>query len=351
MGDFSESIPIFYAVNDRYVPYLAVSMSSLIAHTDPQNNYEIYILQQHLSKDHQIALQKLTTHNVKIHLISMGKRLARLQSEHNTLRGDYETLTIYYRLFISAMFPEYQRAIYLDADTVLLTDIAELYRVNLHNNILGAVPDAFARRYHDTVNYVNCYLGLDMDHYFNSGVLLMDLQKLRDYRFIEEFSHLLSRYHFDVLAADQDYLNTICQGSIYRLPVQWNASPTVDGRNTVEHPKLVHYAFFDKPWLHRHVSYENVFWQAAASTKFDHQLKDQCQSDGENRQNREQQVIDGLLGHARQLINTTPSLASVFRSGEEQPLCLNQAHKPLRIFTMRSKGKTSMQKSNRMMPN
>lgn len=343
------SIPIFYAVDDCYVPYLTVSISSLINHSNPINHYEIYILHQKLTKNHQVGLLALATKNVNIHLISMGKRLAGIQNEHNTLRGDYETLTIYYRLFISEMFPEYPRAVYLDADTIVLDDIAKLFYVNLHNNLLGAVPDAFARRYPDSINYVKQFLGLDMRQYFNSGVLVMDLQKLRQYHFIENFAHLINKYHFTVLAADQDYLNTMCQQMIFCLPTSWNVFPTTNKSEPINNPQLIHYAFFDKPWLHDSVSYSRYFWEMAAKTRFYPELLRKSRHDNSSRQKHEHQVIDGLLKHARQLIATTPSFASIYRTGKEHPLCLSQASKPLKTFTMPSKEKTLTPKSNLMM--
>lgn len=346
----TEAIPVFYAVNEKYVPYLTVSITSLIDHSNPQRQYELYVLNQNLSKSSQVALQDLAKSNVSIHLISMGKRLASLQNEHNTLRGDYETLTIYYRLFIADMFPEYHRAIYLDADTILRDDIAKLYQTDLHGNLIGAVPDAFARRYDEAVQYVDRSLGLDMDHYFNSGVMLMDLQALRDNHFSRLFMHLLNTYHLDLLAADQDYLNTICQGLIETLPETWNANPTKDGREPVKNPKLVHYAFFDKPWLHQAIPYDEYFWPEAAKSRYFKQLTDQQNAaDEDERLAKQGQIIEGLLAHARQLSSQQESFKALFQSGKEHPLCSNQAHKPLRIFTTLSNDATSTPKLNQTM--
>lgn len=298
----SYSIPVFYAVDDRYTKYLLVSITSLIANTYPGQHYDIYILHQRLNRSNQAQLQQLSTNNVTIHLVSMGKKLTALQKEHNTLRGDYETLTIYFRLFIAEMFPEYQRAIYLDADTCLTDDVAKLYQLDLHDNYVGAVPDTFAQRFQDTIDYVNNIVGVPNKQYYNSGVLLMDLQRLRETNFSEHFLNLLNTYHFDVLAADQDYFNAICQHHIYHLPDSWNALPPANNNQPLlKQPQLVHYNFFDKPWLHRNVPYAAIFWRYAKLTPYYNEFADQLAHDGAKRQARERQIIDGLLKHARQI--------------------------------------------------
>ena len=51
---------------------------------------------------------------------------------------DYYNMTTYFRFFIAEMFPEYDKAIYLDSDTVVQGDISELYRTELGDCWVGA---------------------------------------------------------------------------------------------------------------------------------------------------------------------------------------------------------------------
>ena len=66
------------------------------------------------------------------------------QPTENRLRADYFTPTIFFRLFIPSMFPEYSKGIYLDSDIVVLGDISKLYRVDIENYLLGACIENFA---------------------------------------------------------------------------------------------------------------------------------------------------------------------------------------------------------------
>lgn len=314
-------IPVFYATDDNYAHYLSVSISSLIATSSPKQKYRVHVLYYHLSSANMITLQNLSTVNVNIQLVKMSRQIKNLHSEHSPLRGDYETLTIYFRLFIPTMFPEFHKVIYLDADTCVLDDIANLYNVDLQGNFIAAVPDSFAATHPTTIEYVEKVLGLNIKSYFNSGVLLMDLQALRDAHFVNNFLHLLSTYHLDVLAADQDYLNTICQNLFLSLDSSWNFQPSIRSSTPLEvKPHIVHYCFFEKPWHYNNIPYAEYFWKYAAETNFKNEFLQEQDSYTEKDKMREKQVLDGLLNHAKQVIKSNQGFKFLYESGKECPL-------------------------------
>ena len=57
--------------------------------------------------------------------------------------------------------------------------------------------------------YMEEAVGVSRYEYINSGVLLMNLNKLREKEFDKHFLNLLNTYHFDCIAPDQDYINAI----------------------------------------------------------------------------------------------------------------------------------------------
>ena len=54
---------------------------------------------------------------------------------------EYYSKTTYVRLFIAEMFPEIDKAIYIDSDTVVLGDIAQLYAYDLGDAYVGACKE------------------------------------------------------------------------------------------------------------------------------------------------------------------------------------------------------------------
>ena len=125
-------IPIFYAADENYLPYLSVSLSSLIENANKAYVYKIYILHAGIDAKKSEEILKYQTDDFRIAFVNVAKRLEEVKISLQ-LR-DYYTGATYYRIFIAGMFPQYKKAIYLDSDTVVLGDISELFTVDLKNN-------------------------------------------------------------------------------------------------------------------------------------------------------------------------------------------------------------------------
>ncbi|MCI1284213.1 MAG: glycosyltransferase family 8 protein [Lacticaseibacillus songhuajiangensis] len=264
--------PIFYAVDDAYVPALAVSIQSLIAHTTPDKQYAIVILNRGLHFENEARLRSMATGNVSIELVPMAQQIAAcLTDTGNKLRADYFTLTIYYRLFIAEMFPQYDKALYLDADTLLRGDVADLLATDVQGKLMAAAVDPLIANDPLLARYAEHSVGVPSVDYVNSGVLVMNLKAMRDLDFASHFTSLLQIYKFKSIAPDQDYINAIAHDRLVHITSEWNMQEeTPDGD-----AKLVHYNLFKKPWHYRDVPYADEFWQHAAQTPFSDQLRGQ----------------------------------------------------------------------------
>ena len=185
----------------------------------------------------------------------------------NRLRCDYFTLTIYFRLFIAAMFPQYDKAVYIDSDVVVTGDVGELYDMDLGDNLIGACVDRSVSDVPPLVHYMENAVGVPHDRYINSGVLLMNLAAQRREGFEAHFLHLLTAYGCDTIAPDQDYLNAMCAGRILYLPEEWDAMPH-DTRPPLDNPRIVHYNLFSKPWCYDGIQYGDLFWYYAADSGY-----------------------------------------------------------------------------------
>eukprot|EP00049_Salpingoeca_infusionum_P010137 m.171596 g.171596 ORF g.171596 m.171596 type:complete len:967 (+) comp14554_c0_seq1:291-3191(+) len=111
------------------------------------------------------------------------------------------------------------RLLFLDCDTLIRGDIAELWQSSLHGKPLGAVVDFGHPHGHDTLAKHGWKVGCDL--YFNAGVLLMDVAALRKncdewFEFAVGQSGLLKHQ-------DQDVMNLWLQGQWHSLPLKWNA--------------------------------------------------------------------------------------------------------------------------------
>lgn len=266
-------IPVFFASDDNYVPFLAVTVKSIELHATEGNIYDIKVLSDGLNEKSARSLSALNSEYVNIEIINIEEVI---KSHRGSLRErlrDYYSESIFYRIFIAELFPELDRAIYIDCDTVLVDDIAKLYDEDIGENILGAVADECIPGVPAFVDYINRWVGVPAETYINSGVLLINLKAFRKAGIAKRITEAAARYNLDTVAPDQDYLNYLCYGKMKLLPLSWNKQPNENNPIPKEELHLIHYNMFNKPWHYDGVLYEEEFWRVAELTPYFDELR------------------------------------------------------------------------------
>ena len=259
-------IPIFFASDDNYVPFLAVSIKSLLDNASKDYYYNIYILTEGISRANEERLKRYETENSEIVFVDLSSNIAKIRDRLSSTLRDYYTESIFYRIFIAALYPEYSKAIYLDCDIVVLGDISEFYNINLGDNILGAITDDVIATNEDFRNYAKYGIGVDYTKYFNSGVLVMNLDEYRKEKIQQRFVYLLIKHNFETAAPDQDYLNVLCYDKVRYIDKSWDKMPVGDDYDGALN--LIHYNNFRKPWYYDDVPYGEYFWEYAKKTDY-----------------------------------------------------------------------------------
>lgn len=255
-------IPIFYAADNNYLPYLAVSISSLKENANKNCRYEIYVLTSDMDLQSTDKLKKHEDEDFHITFVSVNKQMEEVK--HALQLRDYYTGATYYRIFIAGLFPQYEKALYIDCDTILLGDVSELYNVDLKDRLIGAIPDGAVAAVEEFRIYTKETLGIEAEKYFNAGVILMNLSQFRKEDFYGAFCKLLKQYKFSV-AQDQDYLNVLCKDKVTYIGMEWNRMP-IGGAGEV--PKLIHYNLTLKPWHYEDILFQEYFWDYAKRSEF-----------------------------------------------------------------------------------
>lgn len=313
-------VPVFFTIDDGYAPYLGVALHSLIANASRAYDYDINVLHEGLSPEHLAKLQALARPGFNLRFFRMADKIAGIEeANHNKLRQDYFTLTIFLRLFIPAMFPEYDKGIYLDSDIVVPGDISKMYEVDLGADLIGACHDYSVMGVPELVGYIRDAVGVDPGTYVNSGILLMNLKALREARLDERFLELLGTYRFENLAPDQDYLNALCHGRIRYLDPCWDAMP-VAGQPEMPDPQVIHYNLFAKPWCYDGVPYGDYFWHYAAQTGFFEEALLNKMNYSDEQKASDQACIAAMARHGVEVAGSEVTFRSVFDSGREARL-------------------------------
>lgn len=262
------TIPVFFSSDDNYVPFLAVAITSLLENASKEYNYDIIILNTGINKENKKKIEKLKNNNANIKFVDVKHKIENIVGKLESRLRDYYSLSIYYRLFIPSMFPEYKKAIYLDADITLIDDISKLYNEDIEGYLVGAISDEVISTDERFAIYTTEALGIEPKYYFNSGVLLMNLEEFKKQKIEEKFIYLLEKYNFDVVAPDQDYLNVLCKGKVKYIDRGWDRMPNVDDSFDDDNLHLIHYNMFAKPWKYDNVLYQEHFWKYAQMTEF-----------------------------------------------------------------------------------
>jgi lipopolysaccharide biosynthesis glycosyltransferase len=206
------------------------------------------------------------------HMRSLGAMVARLGGSLTThelsddrIEGlpdmEFIPATMWYRIYLPELLPDVARILYLDADTIAVDSLAELWNTDLDGNYVAAVSNVF-----EPWNRVYpLALGLpNEESYFNSGVLLMDLDRMRS----DDTTGALREYALSapsdrIAWGDQDALNVVLHDKRLRLHPRWNFMNSVATfpeaeeifgpeavREARENPAIRHFEgpSVNKPW-------------------------------------------------------------------------------------------------------
>ena len=262
---YKQKIPICFATDDNYVPFLTVAIASLLDNSSKENFYKIYVLTSHLTEENMNSILKMATENSAIKFVQLSKELDKVQDMFH-LR-DYYSKETYYRIFIPNLFPQYEKVLYLDCDITVLADVSELYNTQIHGYYVGAVQEEVMQTFEVFGNYVEKADGINRKNYFNAGILLINCRRWRNKLIAERFVDLLNRYKFRVVQ-DEDYLNVLCKDNIKWLPLGWNKTSYKNEAFDDKDLKIIHWKINWRPWKYKDVLYEEYFWKYAKMTDF-----------------------------------------------------------------------------------
>ena len=259
--------PIVFGVDDRFCePLLVVLCSIAETHPDCLDDLAVHVLHTDLSAGNQTRLLQQAD--------AFG--LALRTTEVRVAPGRYPltgraTEAMYLRLEI-ARYVDADRALYLDADTLVTGDLRPLLRKPMGGRPIGAVRDPQNPIIGHGIGLPGwAELGLPPEReYFNSGVLLLDLAECRRCGLFERCAAFLAEHPRHLKFWDQDALNYAADDHWLRLERRWNTFPMSAilrlpgdqyraehifpvARLIADEPgaHILHFAGVGKPWLGR----------------------------------------------------------------------------------------------------
>ena len=289
---YKDGVPIVLAANNRFAPYLDVTIRSIAANADAGRNYDMIVLCNDITEKNQLWIRTAVRDKANFSL-----RFVKVDQYFDAAKlfiDQHLSVETYYRLIIPELMPDYHRILYLDCDLVAEDDVAKLYDTDLAGNIVGAAKDIdvagqVKAGQNEWEKYALEKLGLDSPFdYFQAGVIVIDLDGLRCISTSDELIRMALETSWR--CHDQDILNVVCKNKVHYLPQRWNVlmnweepwerrsrmqllakAPRelyLEYSEARKRPGIVHYAGYQKPWDVADCDFAEYFWKYAVQSPY-----------------------------------------------------------------------------------
>lgn len=251
-----DALQIVTGADEGFAPGVIVTVASALAWLPPGRQAVVHVLDGGLAARTRRTIESVTQ---RMH---PGTRTVFHPVEIQKFAGFNPGLgnsRMYYARLHIGSFVSAERAIYLDADMVVLSDLTSLWEADMAGNTALAVPDLKI-----PVLRSDCPWPLSdaegAEPYFNSGMLLMDLKSWRRQNAEARAFELAAESGERCRLHDQTVINYVLRGRIGTLPAQWNwQSEKLPGDGGVH---VIHFTTRKKPWLHRGPGVRFRIWRA-----------------------------------------------------------------------------------------
>lgn len=248
-----EQINIVYICDANYIMQTKVSITSLIAHNRVER-CNIYIIAIDLSMREQRVLLEMKTEREDVLIIPATNNFSNMGYDH-----EYVSTAALYKFKLPSILKDLDSVLYIDGDTLIYEGYEKLFDANIDNYYVAAVQDM------EMTLEKKCNQKIGHDKYFNSGVMYLNLKKMREDH-IEELLFEYKRKDLDKTFMDQNSYNAILGKKVLWLSPRYNViisswhkysvdeiarfyeKSATEITDIFEYPKILHLAGVTKPW-------------------------------------------------------------------------------------------------------
>ena len=252
----SQNIHVAFTIDNNYSLYATLAINSILRNNTSNSNYTFYIVETDLT-DKNIKKMKdfVEKRGHKIEFIDVDPSIVDkghdfFDSEQWAGRLNNIALA---RILLPDLLPKnLNKVLYLDADIMVCGDLLKLYNTKLGNYPLAMAKDP----------WVSDYTFIKMPKaYYNSGVILMDLNLWRKYNITKKLLNYVDKNFIRFIPnpkqstyfnfPDQDLINVVLQRQIKPISNFYNSFRTIHyNPKTKEGTVIVHWTGHNKPWFY-----------------------------------------------------------------------------------------------------
>lgn len=255
---------IVFATSDLYSKPAHITLKSLFVNNESVDDITVFYIENGLTEESKDRLKKLTDeHNRKIVFIPMPEWL-------NSISGFIRTNVIAYTYcYFQDILPKnVERVLLLEGDTIVTDDLSEFYNMDIDDYYLAATDDLQSK-------WCKKKVGIHPSSvYFNSGVMLINLKKMREDNITKKITALIRSGKAKFLYEVQDEMNVLLEGKVKIIPPKYNCTTSIflfdyknmkryrhpttlcdagDFEEAKKHPVVVHFTknqiIQSRPWM------------------------------------------------------------------------------------------------------
>jgi len=276
-GEKRMEINLLFSIDDGFVEQMKTTLFSIYHNANPEHHFTVYVLQKEMLKQTKTIQEFCERWGMEYVPLVIGEDSL---FDNAPVSSRYPE-TIYYRLMVHKYLPtSVEKILYLDADILCINDLSWLYELDLQGYLYAAASHKKLTNVTKMINQVRLK-NYEAEGYYNSGVLLINLQKARKEVQAEDIFHFIQDNQYNLLLPDQDILNGLYGDKILSLPdeiynydVRKNATYDTISRGewdlnwVIRNNVFLHFCGKEKPWQEkyrgRYASLYKYFWYKAA---------------------------------------------------------------------------------------
>ncbi|MBE6444181.1 MAG: hypothetical protein E7020_05910 [Alphaproteobacteria bacterium] len=280
----NKNIPIVFITDNNFVMQTSVALVSLIKNRR-NVNYDIFVIGADLSQENINIIQNIACYKQNITVIQADVNKIKNIHKYN-VEGQGKYLSASEAALLKFDLPnilaDYEKVIYLDGDVIVLNPLDGLYNTDLGSNYVAAAHDTGKLYFDSGYNRI-------FPNYFNSGVMLLNLELMRQHNLTDKLINTKKELN-DSNLMDQNVLNIVFKDKIKIVDIRYNLlilnlERAKEKWNIEDINKLfnssytcfeeikrqacvIHFSSKDKPWIYKDVSYAKDWYNYYKKTPF-----------------------------------------------------------------------------------
>lgn len=245
---------ILVTLDSNYIKPLKVMLKSLFINNQKEK-FAIYLMHSSISEEELSDIKQFIVEN------GDGLFIITIKDEYFNeapIMMHY-TKEMYYRLLAFKFLPSsLDKILYLDPDILVINEIRKLYDLDISNYL-------YAAAFHDRISVKELnrlrLFPYDIEEYFNSGVLLMNLSLHREKINEKEIYEFVEKNKSRLILPDQDVINALYSKNFKKIDEKlYNYDPryywyykfiskgSIDMDYIINNTSIIHFCGKKKPW-------------------------------------------------------------------------------------------------------